>query len=209
MQKEHFKNTVPQSEEELTQFFRDNELLIHTAVKEFKSSGMEYDDLVQEANIGFMLGLRGFDPERGAQLSTYCYKCAQNQIRMLLRRNRSKGRFAFVYSIDAPYPSDEKDGVANRFDSLSTTNSDQLHTPEMALEDQVAQREMFDVAMAHAKDCLSENEYQALLMWYHNETQDTIAKALGVSQATTSKLIHYGHGKLKYYLQQKGYTDVL
>lgn len=198
----------PSTEEEVNDFLIENQKIIHSICQRFKSAEIEYDDLVQEASIGFLKGIRTFSPGKGAKLATYCYKCAMNEIRMTLRARSAKGRTAITVSMDAAFTPNGKDREMNPAEFVSTSSeADQLHTPEMPLEEQVALRDMTDLVLQYAHECLDDNEYVALMMWYRQETQDRIAKRLKISQATASKLIHFAHGKLRWYMNQHGYLS--
>lgn len=196
---------VPTTEEEINQFMIDNQRIIHKICQEFKHCGIEYDDLVQEASIGFLKGIRTYSPDKGSAPTTYCYTCARTAVLMVIRAQRAKGRSAITVSMDAGFTPNGKDKEMNPADVLTSTEADQLHTPEASLEDQVTMREMTNLVLKYAHECLTDNEYKALMMWYNHATQDQIAKTLHISQATASKLIHFAHGKLRWYMNQHGY----
>lgn len=197
---------IPRTEEEINQFLIDNQRIIHKICQDFKHCGIEYDDLVQEASIGFLKGIRTYSPDKGSIPTTYCYKCAKTAVLMIIRAQRAKGRTAITVSMDAGFTPNGKDKEMNPADILSASSDvDQLHAPEMSLEEQVALRDMTNLVLKYAHECLDDNEYTALMMWYRQETQDRIAKELHISQATASKLIHFAHGKLRWYMNQHGY----
>ena len=199
---------IPSTDAEIEQFLKDNEKLIHTVCHKFDWSDVEYDDLHQEAMIGFVKGIRSYSASKRTQLTTYCFACAVNQIRMVLRRENSKGRSANVVSLDEYFTPNGKDQEVNPINNITVSETDGLHMKEASLETTVTMREMARLAIKYARECLDETEYQVLMMWYHSETQDNIAKALNISQATTSKLIHYSHGKLRWYMEQHGYFSI-
>lgn len=196
---------VPKTEAEINQFMIDNQRIIHKICQEFKNYGIEYEDLVQEASIGFLKGIRTYTPNKGSLPTTYCYKCARTAVLMVIRAQKSKGRSAYTVSLDAGFTPNGKDKEMNPADVLTTSDTDSLHMPEMPLEEKVALRDMTHLVMQYAHECLYDNEFTALMMWYNHETQEKIAKALHCSQATASKLIHFAHGKLRWYLNQHGY----
>lgn len=197
---------VPTTEEEINQFMIDNQRIIHKICQEFKHCGIEYDDLVQEASIGFLKGIRTYSADKGSIPTTYCYKCARTAVLMAIRAQKAKGRSGGItVSMDAGFTPNGKDKEMNPADVLTSTEADQLHAPQASLEDQVTMREMANLVLKYAHECLTDNEYKALMMWYNQETQDQIAKTLDISQATASKLIHFAHGKLRWYMNQHGY----
>lgn len=200
------KDQIPQTEEEITDFLLKNEKMIYAIINEYRTSGIELDDMKQEASIGFLKGIRTYSPKKGTRLTTYCYKCAKNQVLMMIRKNNSKGRrCTCLVSIDEAFSPNGKDGEVSPLNAMTNTAGDSLHMAEDTVEEQVMNKELAHQALACAQECLTELEYNALIRWYNNETQEQISTALDISQATASKLIHYAHSKLKWYLQQKGY----
>ena len=49
----------------------ENSGLIHTIARRYFGRGAEPDDLYQLACVGFIKAVRGFDPARGNEFSTY------------------------------------------------------------------------------------------------------------------------------------------
>lgn len=54
----------------------------------YMGRGLDYDDLVQEGNIGLMVAAERFDPERGFHFSTYATWWVKQKIRMALRNQK-------------------------------------------------------------------------------------------------------------------------
>ncbi len=49
----------------------ENTGLVHACCRRFAGRGVEYDDLYQSGCMGLVKAVRGFDPDRGLQFSTY------------------------------------------------------------------------------------------------------------------------------------------
>ncbi len=64
---------------------KNNELLIWNVVKRFYGRGTEPEDLYQLGAMGFVKAVRGFQVERGLQLSTYAVPMIMGEIRRFLR----------------------------------------------------------------------------------------------------------------------------
>lgn len=205
MAQQNRENPIPQTEQEIEQFLIRNENMIHSVCHEFGSCGIEYEDLKQEATIGFLKGIRTYSPNKGTMLTTYCYKCAKNEILMIIRKRSSKGRKAVVLSLDEAFTPDGKDKPVDPANNLSSSEGDELHMTEASLEDQVVFRDLVRLITKYAHECLSDTEFKALMMWYQHASQEKIATALNISQGTASKLVHFSHAKLKWYLNQHGY----
>jgi RNA polymerase sigma factor (sigma-70 family) len=57
-----------------------NQRLVVSAAKRFRNRGVDFDDLVQEGNLGLMKGIQRFDPGKGAALSTYLTQTILNAL---------------------------------------------------------------------------------------------------------------------------------
>ena len=57
-----------------------NQRLVVSAAKRFRNRGVDFDDLVQEGNLGLMKGIQRFDPCKGAALSTYLTQTILNAL---------------------------------------------------------------------------------------------------------------------------------
>ena len=58
--------------------------------KGFVSSSLEYDDIVQEAMMGFLSALYSYDANKGASFKTYCSTCMNNRIITAINRTKRK-----------------------------------------------------------------------------------------------------------------------
>ena len=67
----------------------ENSGLIHTIARRYFGRGAEPDDLYQLACVGFIKAVRGFDPARGNEFSTYAVPKIAGEIRRYLRDNSS------------------------------------------------------------------------------------------------------------------------
>lgn len=56
------------------------------------STGLEYDDLVQEGMVGLVKAARTFDESRGFLFSTYAGNCIQKEILAYMKRQRKHKR---------------------------------------------------------------------------------------------------------------------
>lgn len=84
------------NQEKLTRYFHnpssklrneivlDNQELVWYIVKRYTSGIATRDDMFQAGIVGLITAIERFDPERGAQLSTYAVPYIQNEIRKLI-----------------------------------------------------------------------------------------------------------------------------
>ena len=60
--------------------------LVHSLVQRFLGRGADADDLIQQGVLGLLQAIRGFDPARGFQFSTYAVPHILGEIRRFLRK---------------------------------------------------------------------------------------------------------------------------
>ena len=60
--------------------------LVHSLVRRFLGRGADADDLIQQGALGLLQAIRGFDPARGFQFSTYAVPHILGEIRRFLRK---------------------------------------------------------------------------------------------------------------------------
>lgn len=58
-------------EDAFSMLYEKHQGLIVTEAKKFKSSGLDFEDRIQEGTSGLLEGIRRYDPEKGATLATY------------------------------------------------------------------------------------------------------------------------------------------
>lgn len=63
----------------------ENTSLLKSIVKRYLHKGVEYDDLMQLASIGFLKALNGFDESFGVKLSTYAVPMIAGEIKRFMR----------------------------------------------------------------------------------------------------------------------------
>lgn len=63
----------------------ENTSLLKSIVKRYLHKGVEYDDLMQLASIGFLKALNGFDEAFGVKLSTYAVPMIAGEIKRFMR----------------------------------------------------------------------------------------------------------------------------
>ena len=103
-------------------------LVAHIARK-YTVPGYDADDLISIGTIGLIKGVSTFKSGTGTQLSTYCARCIENEILMVLRASQKrKGDVSLSEPIGT-------DGEGNEI-----TLTDILGTDENAVPDEVDRR---------------------------------------------------------------------
>lgn len=60
--------------------------LVYTVAGRFNSSGVSYDDLIQEGNVGLLKAADRFNFNKGFRFSTYAFWCIQNVLKTALQK---------------------------------------------------------------------------------------------------------------------------
>lgn len=191
----------PKTSEEINDYLVKNEKLIHAMLKHYKGCD-EYDDLFQEASIGFYKGCASYRPNKGVKLSTYAYECARNQVKMYLRKGAAKFRTATVVSLDATAP----DGDGSERESLLNQDwgeHDSLRPTPQSLEEIICQKDIMKRSMSIIEEFPRE---WRIVIYRHMEgvPQSKTAKELGSSQANVSKILKYAICELRHQLTIRG-----
>ncbi len=75
--------------EERNQLVEDNLRLVESIAKKYEGNGLEWDDLIQEGNLGLISAAEKFDPSRGTRFSTYATNFIEGSIKNALSENRT------------------------------------------------------------------------------------------------------------------------
>ena len=172
--------------------------LVAHIVKKYSNAG-DADDLISAGTIGLIKGIDSYKTEKGSQLSTYCARCIENEILMLIRINKKHNS---VYSLEDTLLED-KDGNEITLEDTIGCESDELATKT---ENKVF-AEVIDNLL---KDKLSPREYQILCMRYGLKntpalTQREVAKKLGISRSYISRLENKALQTIKKEIKDKNF----
>ncbi len=149
-------------------------------------AGLEWDDIMQIAWIGFIQAVRGYDPTRGCVFSTYAVPTMLGTIWRTLRgtgaggvrlsrRQQDERLSPLVFSIsEAAY--DDGDGEALAFESLLADSSDEIEQADARAD-----------ARALLANLRPEASSVVRAIVYNGLTQTETAKVVGISQAQVSR----------------------
>ena len=125
------------SERALNKLVNANLRLVWSIAKKFLNLGLDFEDLLQEGNIGLIKAVQTFDVSRETKLSTWILQRVREHIniaiteksrtvRMTLEQVKSKRAYLGV-SMDAPLSTSDEDGEKTLLDTFaSDMRSDNL-----------------------------------------------------------------------------------
>lgn len=94
---------------------------IEKKATESKGCGLDRDDVVQEGLIGLFGAIRGYEPDKGAEFTTYAYSCINNSIVSALRAAGRKKHSM----LNSALPIEAADGVSGGETPEQTTISNE------------------------------------------------------------------------------------
>ncbi|WP_102411525.1 RNA polymerase sporulation sigma factor SigK [Beduinella massiliensis] len=156
-------------------------LVAHIARK-YTVPGYDADDLISIGTIGLIKGVSTFKSGTGTQLSTYCARCIENEILMVLRASQKrKGDVSLSEPIGT-------DGEGNEI-----TLTDILGTDENAVPDEVDRRLSIGKVARLIRTQLPERERVVLELRYGltdgvPHSQKEVARVLGISRSYVSRI---------------------
>lgn len=173
-------------------WYQEHISLIWSVVHKYTFDQNDLEDMFQEASIACFNAFNKFDIERGAEDSTFYYKCMTNALKMKLRQKTAakRGFEKKIFSIEGHFSF-----IKERFaDSLEFTGPVlQYSEPwiladkkeEIDLEKLVDQRDL----LKQIQKNLSEEEYK--IIWYYGlgYSQQEISSKINRSQSLVSTCI--------------------
>lgn len=163
-----------------------NMALVHSIVKRFGNTGIEYNELLSAGFVGYTKALTTFAKGKDVKFSTYAYRCIKNEILYFLRREK-RHRDNDV-SLSKPMSTDKNGNVMT---VESTISNEDMGVK--SVEDNVIMGENVKVMIEIIQNDLTEIE--SFIMMERNglnghkaKTQKEIADDINMSQANVSKL---------------------
>ena len=196
----------------------ENSGLIHTIARRYFGRGAEPDDLYQLACVGFIKAVRGFDPTRGNEFSTYAVPKIAGEIRRFLRDDGAvkvsravKERAMRVRRVQS-----ELEGRLGRSPSVSELAAACALTPEevavceqadvsvdslerelsgggrlgdLVGDEGMEERTCLYLSLEEALLSLPERERQVIALRFARDmTQQQVSRIIGVSQVQVSRI---------------------
>lgn len=169
-------------QEAATLLIESNMGLVKLIANKYKSSGLQYDELVSAGREGLFNAIRKFDYEERPMegFSSYIGISIENAIRQELRKYN---KHSHVLSFDQPL-GHNKDGDELRIEDIVGTDEDELM-------DNVI-NEIKNEVLRSALQCLTTREKRIIFLRYgldeaHQKTQEEIAAMFNCSRTLISK----------------------
>lgn len=175
--------------------------LIHSIVKKFANTGIEYSELLSAGLVGYAKGLQTFMKGKNVKFSTYAYRCIKNEILYFLRREkRHKDNDISLYK---PMSTDKNGNVMTVDSTISTEDMG-----ARSVEEQIEVNETVKIMLEVIDTYLTPTEALIIKARYgvggvKPKTQKEIADEIGMSQANVSKLEKGISDKIKKIMSSK------
>lgn len=170
-------------------------LVAHIA-KKYATNSQNNEEYISIGTIGLIKGIDSFSEEKGFKLSTYCSRCAENEILMHLRTSK---KLSLDISMNSIIGTDKDGNDMELIDVMENNDMD----PIEKIYNTVITREM----MKYVNTKLSEREKQIVHMRYgldgnDEKTQQEVADILGISRSYVSRIETKIQNKLKKYISE-------
>ena len=160
--------------------------LIHSIVKKFANTGIEYSELLSAGLVGYAKALQTYLKGKKVKFSTYAYRCIKNEILYFLRREkRHKDNDVSLFK---PMSTDKNGNVMTVDSTISTEDMG-----ARSVEDEIEVNETVKIMLEVIDTYLTPTEALIIKARYgvggiKSKTQKEIADEIGMSQANVSKL---------------------
>ncbi len=156
--------------------------LVAHIVKKYNNFERDIDDLISIGTIGLIKAINTYDNSKGNRLVTYASRCIENELLMLLRKERKCSREVSLYE---PIGTDKEGNEINLLDILENDEKTALNT--LIYKNNV--NNIYD----HLNKTLDVREKEVIIMRYGLYdttplTQREIAVKLNISRSYVSRI---------------------
>ncbi len=190
--------------------------LVHHCASRFRGRGIEYEELYGAGCLGLMKAVRGFDPERGVQFSTYAVPVILGELKRLFRDGgtvkvsrrmreaamslrRAEESYLKQYGTEPSISqlseltgiseSDAAQALCVTQAPISLTVGDDEDSSQLDIPVEAPDKAIGDlIALRQTMDMLSEDDRKLLqLRYFRGFTQSKTACVLGMTQVQVSR----------------------
>lgn len=168
-----------------------NMRLVAHLVKKYYNGDREMEDLISVGTIGLIKAVNTFDIEKNNRLAAYASKCVENELLMLFRSEKKRGKETSIYE---PLGTDSEGNSIRLLDVIECEEEDAL--------EQIDRKEKTEKLYELVNTILNEREKEIICLRYGlyrngEVTQRQIADQLGISRSYVSRIEKKALKKLK------------
>lgn len=160
---------------------RNLRLVAHIA-KKYSNTGRDMDDLISIGTIGLIKGITTFDRSKGTRLATYCARCVENEILMMIRSSK---KIKAEVSLQDPIGMDREGNEISLIDILGTDADEVIDAVELKIQIKKLYSKMANVLKTRERIVI---ELRYGISNGGCKTQREIAQTLGISRSYVSRI---------------------
>lgn len=155
--------------------------LVAHIVKKFDYKNVDQDDLISIGTIGLIKGVDSFSEKHGTRLTTYCARCAENEILMFFRSNNKNNKNISI-----------NESIGFDKEGNEITILDILKVPKPDFIEEIHVKDNIKLLKEYIK-VLNKREKEIIVRRYglnnqDEQTQKDIAKDLKISRSYVSRI---------------------
>lgn len=178
--------------------FAKYKYIIDIVIKKYLLSsikvGIEYNDLYQEALVGFTDAINSYAEEKDASLATFITLCVERKLQNTVIRAKTLKNKMFLEALSLDYQKNSEDSSLKEMISDQSKN-DPLHN--------ITNEETYKELLEKIKNELSSNEYEVFTLLITGLTYIEIANELNKNPKQVDNTIQRIRNKIKNILKQK------
>ena len=156
--------------------------LVAHLVKKYYNGDREMEDLISVGTIGLIKAVNTFDIEKNNRLAAYASKCVENELLMLFRSEKKRGKETSIYE---PLGTDSEGNSIRLLDVIECEEEDAL--------ERIDRKEKTEKLYELVNTILNEREKEIICLRYGlyrngEVTQRQIADQLGISRSYVSRI---------------------
>ena len=156
--------------------------LVAHIVKKYSNSTFEAEDMISVGTIGLIKAVNTYSPDKKTQLSTYAARCIENEILMLLRKQKKHKNVA---SLNEALGKDKDGNDICLMDIIDDEDENMV----VSVENKVFIKRILELTKLY----LPQREYEIINLRYGLDnheplTQLQVAQKLGISRSYISRL---------------------
>lgn len=156
-------------------------LVAHVVKKYSQGTGYDGDDLISIGTIGLIKAINSYDGTKKTRLATYAARCIENEILMLMRKNKKTSQEISL-----------SDCLGHDTDGNEVTFMDVLPADDEEIADTVGLNMDIKKLYEYINKCLSGREREIIILRYGLTgkplAQREIAKSMGISRSYVSRI---------------------